>query len=598
VSLFLITTADERSWKFDRPALFLGQWCQLYDRRHVWQGMNYVLAKPLGLSLAERDRNIGYVESLSLSLLEELANTLNEFHDTRHSFRYWNILLGHWLKRYVTLIFNRYFTVEQTLGGHGALRTKVFDAPDYNLATKDSLAFIWACSDDIWNHVLYGKILNFLGGVDTEVDPIPLHGVRGFKQAYASRPRSKLGAKRIALKAANYVMPKLSRKRDAFIVNSHLPLWEEIKLQLSLGQCPQRWSSPALKETLPDTVVRQTFKVELGNATGFERFLRAQLGSMIPVCFLEGYTQLVSQVQSLPWPSQPRHIFTSNSFDTDEVFKAWTGLKVEQGVPYFAGQHGNNYGTHFCYGKASWPERSATDRFITWGEWRGDQHGNSPAFLFKTVGKKPRQFSSAGGVLLLENALTHRLDVSDIHHQYQLYQEAQFRFAKHLPTHIHSQLTVRLHGAFKQGNWCDDQRWRERSPETQVEKGILPIYQLIKQSRLVVHSYDSTGTLESLALDIPTLCFWWGGLDHVLPIMKPHYEALRRAGILVESPEQAADFLASRWDNIGEWWQSSDVQQARRSFCQQFARTDKTPISTLNRLLRGLEAEYGGERVS
>lgn len=557
-----------------------------------------MVAEPFGLSLADRHRNLAYVEALSRRLMVELVDVLNEFHGTKHTLRYWHIVLGHWLQRYVTLIFNRYSTLERTLANSGPLETTIFDTPDYSLATNDSLAFIWACSDDVWNHVLYGKILSFLGGVKTELSPVSMQGVHGFKQANASRPGYRFGTRRRALNVVAYALSKLSGKRDAFIINSHLPLWEEIKLQLSLGQCPQLWRSPALEEKAPDIRARQAFNLEAGNATGFEKFVRVQLGSMIPACYLEGYAQLVHQVGTLPWPLQPRHIFTSNSFDTDEVFKVWTGLKVEQGVPYFTGQHGNNYGTHVCYGNASWPERSTSDRFITWGDWAGDQRGNSAAFLFKTAGKKLRRFNPDGGVLLVESLLTHRLYVSDIHHHYLSYQEAQFRFVKHLPTHIHSLLTVRLHGAFRQGSWCDDQRWTNRSPGTRVEQGILPIDRLIKQSRLVIHSYDSTGMLETLALDIPTLCFWWSGLDHVLPVMQPYYEVLRGAGILIESPEQAAEFVASHWDSIDEWWGSAEVQHARRTFCQQFARTDKTPVSTLSRLLRSLEAEHGNERVS
>ena len=598
MSLFLVTTADERSWKLDRPVLFLGEWCRRYDRRHVWQGLNATVAEPFGAHVADRDRNLAYVEALSRRLLTELTDVLNEFHCTTHTRRYWHIVLGHWLQRYVTLVFNRYFNLEQALENAGALETTVFDASGYRLATNDSLAFIWACSNDEWNHVLYGKILNFLGGVKTELIPGLLNGVSGFKQVDESWPGRRPGAKRLALTALNFVLPKLSRKRDAFIVNSYLPLREEIRLQLRLGQCPQVWRSPAVHEFPPDALARQAFGLDAGNATGFERFVRTQLGSMIPTCYLEGYAQLVRQVESLPWPSQPRHIFTSNCFDTDEVFKAWTGLKVEQGTPYFTGQHGNNYGTHVHFGNASWPERSASDRFITWGDWEGDQGGNSPAFLFKTAGGKPRQFDPNGGVLLVENLLTHRLYVSDVHHPYLSYQEAQFRFVAHLPAAIHCRLTVRLHGAFRHGSWCDDQRWKDRSPETRVEHGDAPVYQLIKQSRLVVHSYDSTGILETLALDIPTLCFWWGGLDHVLPTMRPYYQMLASAGILIESPEQAAEFVASRWDSLGEWWANAKVQRARQAFCQQFARTDKAPASTLSRLLRDLEVGHGKRAAS
>lgn len=54
---YLITTADERTWKFDRPVLFLGEWCRLYDRRHVWQ--QYATAGFKQSKVLERLVNLG-----------------------------------------------------------------------------------------------------------------------------------------------------------------------------------------------------------------------------------------------------------------------------------------------------------------------------------------------------------------------------------------------------------------------------------------------------------------------------------------------------------------------------------------------------------
>lgn len=588
MSLFLVTTADERTWKFDRPIIFLGEWCRRYDRREIWRGLDATVVEPFGVHPSDRDRNLIYVEELTRRLLTELIDLLNKFHGTNHTKRYWQIILGHWLQRYVTVVFNRYFNLEEVLKSYGSLETNLLDAPNYSLATTDSLTFIWACGNDEWNHILYGKILHFLGGVKIHMIPGLQVESSGFE--LAETLGSKFGRiKRLILSALNLTTSKLSRKNDAFIIKSYLPLWEEFKLQLYLGQCPQIWMSPALKGSAPDKLARQTFQLPPGNSTGFERFVRTQLGSMIPTCFVEGYADLERQATTVPWPLKPRHIFTSNCFDTDEIFKVWTGIKVEQGVPYFTGQHGNNYGTHVVYGNTSWPERACSDRFITWGDWGSAE--NPTAFLFKIAGAKSRQFDPKGGLLLVGHILEHRNQVSDIHYKYRLYQEAQFQFVKCLPDFINSQLTVRLHKAHKSSGWYDDQRWRDISPSTKIEDGSVAIDQLIKKSRLVIHSYDSTGVLETFAHDIPTLCFWSGGLDHVLPAMLPYYELLRSAGILVETPEQASEIVSSQWGCIGEWWNSYKVQNARITFCRQFARIDKTPARTLSYLLRQLETQ-------
>src|SRR5689334_7547519 len=115
---YLITTADERSWKFDRPVLFLGEWCRLYTRRDTWSKMDAEVAAPFGLDPAAKDRNLAYVHSLSAELLEEARVALNRFHGTTHGTRYWHIVIGQWLQRFVAVAFNRYQTVNQALDNY------------------------------------------------------------------------------------------------------------------------------------------------------------------------------------------------------------------------------------------------------------------------------------------------------------------------------------------------------------------------------------------------------------------------------------------------------------------------------------------------
>ena len=579
---YLITTSDERTWKFDRPVLFLGEWCRLYDRKQIWERMDAAVAEPYGLQVGQKERNTTYIQTLSSQLLNELADALNAFHHTRHSLRYWHILLGHWLQRYVTVIFNRYCTLGQALNLYELSGSTVFDSSAYRLATTDSLTFIWACNDDVWNHVLYSRILNYKGGIKTELDSDSLRGITGFSQEGNLRYAQRSSIRRFVLNAAHKILPTFRRRYDALIINSYLPIKEELKLQISLGQCPQLWRSPQLKAVAPDPDQRKRLSIDPASHAGFERYVRTQLPDLIPTCYLEGYGDLLQQVKSLPWPTEPKFIFTSNSFDTDEIFKAWTGSNVEEGVPYFAGLHGNNYGT--LLGCQNWPELVTCDKFFTWG-WTNGSPQSVPAFIFRTAGHALQGGGPTGGLLLIELPLPHLVSAWDSYFEFETYQEEQFRFVEALPETIQPELTVRLHTEYKRHRWSDEQRWKDRSPRTKLDTGAAPILGLIGQSRLVIHSYDSTGILETLALNIPTMCFWHGGLDHLLPSAKPYYELLRSEGILSDSPEQAAEMVAMRWDNVSEWWGSPKVQDARKAFCGQYARTEKHPVRTMKRLL-------------
>jgi putative transferase (TIGR04331 family) len=277
-------------------------------------------------------------------------------------------------------------------------------------------------------------------------------------------------------------------------------------------------------------------------------------------------------------------IFTSNSFDTSEVFKLWTAEKVETGCcPYIIGQHGNNYGAaRYCPSETECVETA--DAFLTWG-WRDVNRKCEPAFIFKTAGRSQGRWNPRGGALLIETCLSHLHSAWDPYPEFAMYQEEQFQFVEKLPEAIRRALTVRLHAEYKRHPWREEERWRRRQPEVALDDGTTLISALIRESRLVVHSYDSTGILETLSLNTPTMCFWSGGLTHLRDCAIPFYELLAAAGILHDTPQAAADKIAEVWNDVGAWWKSGIVQESREKFCERYARTEPRPVRTLARLL-------------
>jgi putative transferase (TIGR04331 family) len=583
--MYLVTTADERSWKRDRPILFLGEWCRRYDRKKEWEGLDAIVAPPTGLETDQKWKDTDYLQLVANDLLVELTICLNTTHGTQYSSRYWNILLGHWLQRFVTVVFNRFRTIEQALSQYICNGTTVFSSSDFSLATSSSDAFVWACTDDVWNHVLYARILGFLGFTECEIDCDALLGNRGFSGSNKNVHRKANSLRGIARNAVARLLRSFGSNQDAVIVDTYLSVAQEALLSLSLGQAPQLHRAPEISAFETDLVLRQRLSLNTDGSVGFERFLRISLFEMIPVCYLEGYRHMVAQANSLPWPQSPKFIFTSNRFDVDEVFKAWTADKVEGGIPYYVGQHGNLYGTlRTSFG---WPEVVTCDKFLTWG-WNHEDPKFVPAFVFTRAATNTEKIMSDGGLLLTELHAPQRLDPEDSYYQFSLYQEDQFRLIDLLPCGILERVTVRMHPAYSRLQWCEELRWMDRHPDVRIETGILPIQDLIRKSRLIVHSYDSTGILETLSLNIPTMCFWGGGLQHLLPSAVPYYELLRRAGILLDTPEDAAKAIATHWDGIDHWWHSCRVQEARRAFCERYARREPNPIRFLRDRLLGV----------
>ena len=585
---YLITTADERTWKFDKPVLFLGEWCRKYDRRHVWQTMNAIVAKPYGLTKEQKDIDQSRARVIENELIVLITNELNAYHGTKHSVRYWQILVGQWLRVYIEVISNRYNTLKQCFDLYNVEEIPLLNPVNYKLGTIDFLSFIYASNDDIWDSVLTSRILNYMTRTANRIDNIEIENVNSFKLNNSKVDEGKIKRKQLKYfleKNIVYLGKKLSRDQDAVIITSYLPIIEELKLQISFGQFPIIWRTPAIEQIEANISIRRELSKHFSNKKekGLLACLKDLIYEMIPACYLEGYKNLCKKANEFGFPQKPRFIFTSNNFYTDEIFKCWAAEKVENHVPYIVGQHGNNYGTN-RFISCDTIEEITSDKFLTWG-WTEELPQHTPAFNFKIVGMKQGKYNPKGNLLLIEDLVYNRVYLWDKYSEFCDYFNEQLEFIQNLDLKCKEQLVIRLHRVASQLQWFDLARWQDFDSNLKVDIGRLHIQKLIQNSRLVVHSYDSTGILETLSLNIPTMAFWQYGLTHVRENALPYYEALVEAGIFHLSPESIANKVNSIWDNVEEWWESRQVQEARLKFCRQYARQSEKPITDLKKIL-------------
>ena len=146
-------------------------------------------------------------------------------------------------------------------------------------------------------------------------------------------------------------------------------------------------------------------------------------------------------------------------------------------------------------------------------------------------------------------------------------------------------MTIRLHPTFSQFNWGEESRWKDFDCSLKINTTNVHIRDLIAQSRLVIHSYDSTGILETLSQNIPTLAFWQNDLQHIRESAKPYYQLLIDAEIIHFTPESIAQKVNEIWDDVDSWWKQKNVQDSRRQFCKRYAKKSQNPIHELKTIL-------------
>jgi putative transferase (TIGR04331 family) len=584
---FLVTTADERTWPTDQPVLFLGEWCRLYDRKAVWGRFD---AEVVPYHWDDREKlyqDYQFLLELYEDLLQELARALNEIHEVDHSLRYWRIIAGPWLGYFVQILFDRWTMIERALQQYELIGVKLLQTTQEKVVPNDMEDFSILMVGDLWNEAIYGQLLRAFTTVAVEDGRDDLGGCHGgpsssgitIPKALPFRSQVRRGLARVA----SWASQALVRENEAFFIASYLPIRRDLHLQWQLGQIPKIWRPIEVPQVAPDSTRRQWY-VGATTGQGFEHIARWMIPKHMPTLYLEGYGRLHEKMRDLPWPKTPRLIFTSSSWNADDVFKVWAAEKVEAGVPFVIGQHGGIFGTAL-FGFQEDHQVEISDVWLSWGWDNPDNIKIKPCGNLKTI-KCAQGWDPNGQALLVgltRVRYSYHMCSAPVASQWLDYFEDQCRFTVRLPENIRRQLLVRLY--YEDYGCCQKQRWQDRFPDVRLDDGTAPISSLIKRSRLHISTSNTTTFLESLSLNVPTIMFWNPCHWELRDAAAPYFDCLREAGIFHETPESAAAKVAEIWDDVPGWWNQPEIQEARMYFCRRFSRTAENTLDILKNAL-------------
>lgn len=556
----------------------------MYNRRDMWRGLD---AEVVPYHWDDRElycRDYIYLQDVYKFILHQTALALNCFHGVDHSVRYWRILIGPWLYFFIHTLFDRWVMLLRATSRYKISNTLILRQSDLEMLPIDMSEFQRLIFDDPWNHFIFGNIIKLQRGFKWKEDNVFVPDASEIKPRVPVRRSTK----RALYEKISRVFGSLTRKNEVFIIQSHLPRLDEIRLQLSLGQLPKLWYSPKIERCAPDFSMRDAFALDANQQDDFVRFVCFMIPRQIPVTYLEGYNQIQTIIATLPWPSAPKVIFTSNAYECDEVFKLWAATKVEMGSRFVIGQHGGFFGAgKWTAGEDHQVE--IADRFLTWG-WNDSRQSVYPAVALANLHKPFGKWRHDGHLLLITVPISRycwkSMSWPTAANQSEYFVTAQLRFAGLLRPEILEKMVLRLDRRFddiqKTFYW---NRWENAYPEVTLDPSTKPIEPLMYNCRLCVSTYNATTLLVSLGQDIPTIMFWDPAYFELRESAIPYFERLKQIGIFHETPESAAAKVVEVWDDVAGWWNRPEVQEIRRFFCDRFARSSPSPLQVLKQAL-------------
>jgi putative transferase (TIGR04331 family) len=566
---YLITTADERTWKFDGQVIFLGEWCRIYNRKHIWSNMNGHTIPWQGSNRIKIKKDYIYLNSLYEKVLTNLTHELNNVHKTNHSLRYWRIIIGPWLLTYIGALWDRWESIRlfgdsnvecETIVPNLDFRTLVSD--DYTHALK------LISESDIWNYFIYSEILKVQNHKSIRLIKVDI----AFDNKHdVSAKKSHSLIYHFAMGVDKFISKIVKTKTHNFVLyRTYFPNKFLIKLFYKLGQIPRLYSefNTKMNNNANNFFIRpKIVKEQVANS--FEQFLFTRVFKDMPKIYLEGYKMLSAYCMSL---SNAQVIFTANAHLDNEVFKTWSAKQVDNGAQLIIGQHG---GSIIPLMSMFEHEEKICDKKTVWHiEYDKNYTKLTPNKLFKKklndnhgdqiilVGLEVTRYSYR-----IESGISSSLNIDHFNQTVDLINLLDKKTRALFKVKPYSNM----------GCFTKDRYSNLYGKEIISNKKTL--FQNYERSRLIICTYPSTTFSEAMHSGIPTILLYQKEFWELQPVFDNLVIELMKANIIHTDPVKAAKHINTISGNPKIWWDKEETKKARNMFFHLCGTINDDPLS-------------------
>ncbi len=576
---FLVTTPDQTTWNFEKPLLFLGEWCSIYGKREELAQLEIDQHSYHWEDRQKFADNYPVLENIYEEKLAALSTSLNGIHKLNSNTRYWRMIIGPWLRFFIDAVYDRFELIRTVAETNCVDDTWIHTYQLENWIPSDFQEFYMQFRYDGWNHIIFSECIKSAGIPYTQKDTELVRGIETKNKQSSLRRFAKT-----LMNAYNAILP--SRFNRVSIVAAYIPIIKLIKLQRSLGQLPYISSPSVSVDNRTVDHAKRNLLFAGKTDTGFEKLLNRLIVQLIPFAYVENFAAL--QKKSIAaFPSNPKLIFTANAYQGDDGFKIWAAGHVLNGVPLVIGQHGGHFGIGLLNQTEDHQVRIA-DVFATWG-WTDKKNKNIIPLPAMKLPSGPVFCNEKGDILLVSASYPRYFYCyfsTPIAGQFVDYIDDQIRFCKSLKDSWKDMLKIRTDADIF--GWEINERFKYSGLGESLDQSNEKLFDRLKNCRICVSSYNATVFLETLAANIPTVVFFDPNKYEIREEAIAAMNSLRAVNILHDSPESAAQFLNYLDSDISEWWNSKVVQETRQQFCLDYANTSENWMDVWTDFLRDI----------
>ena len=546
-SLFL--TKIHKEQYSENKKLFLGKWCIAHEINHENLG-DYKVLDYHWNDIKKLNQDYNYLYNLYYKVIKELSNELNKIHNTNYSERYWHIIVGSWVYKFLVNSFEKWESINLALSKYDISKTFYYDCPKKYLIPSDFSEFNHLANSEIWNNFLSFKMIQFFKR-DIQYEKINYHYN---KEGNHITNKYETNSNKLEFFLDKF-FSLIQKNPKVILYKTYFGKINNLKLFYKLNSIPRNYKQFEKKIKLPDSTDRKKYILRIESKNDYENFIKENIFCFFPISYLEGFSKINDYISTIKTKTD---LIISAMGERNDIFSIWAAKSVKNNSKYFISEHGAYSEDVQKFDSCI----SKYDCFLSWNQSKKKNvHQISPNFYIKKNKIKDGDYLYV--ILTTPNLYTHFIS-SEVKSSQCLESYEELKILQNLSPHIKDKLKFRMHVYSK--------LW---SMEKRVEKdfGIKAICKYKKlvdcfsRSKIILEEDIQTSFYESMNYGKPTIVFNNRKFSsNISSAIKNLFEDLIYENLIFNDKIKLLTHIEKIWTNPDKWWLSSKIMKLRKKF--------------------------------
>ncbi len=535
-------------------------------------------------------KDFNYLDKIYEKNLVNLSGKLNKYHDKNFPIRFWRIIIGKWLYRFICCTYERYMSILDLNQNYRNLYFKFYQYDYKNFIPYGIEDFNYFVGTHAWNNYIYSEIISWFKL--KHIEKIRINNfldISEFKETYQRLTKKKHSLKGKVYSHVLNFLGTFNKKKDYFIFDTYLKNQDELNLNYKLNKNPTIFKPPKFENILSLTSkyrfiknFRESEKEKLNQT--FDKFISNLVFKNLPKSYLEYFEEINLLIKKMKVPKNPKVIFTTRGINRNTLMDNYIALKTLNKSKLIIGQHGGNYGQH----KGHWVskhESEISDNFLSWSSKKSVK--NIPVGVIKNV--EDINYKNTNKMILFETRsrllYSHdfKIDYGAINSE--IYFEKTYKFLSLLKDkEISKNFFIKNNS--KNFGWDEKKIFQTRFKNLNFVNSKLKTADFMKKTKLIIYSFPSTGHLECMSTNIPMMMFYFNDDKLLNKETQIYFQKLNEIGILHKNPQSLYKKMLEIKADPGKWWYSKKVQKVVQDYSSKFCRKNKNLVEELFKIIK------------